>query len=192
MRKFSNFSVFLVSNSLLSFAIGFYGPFWIIFIQKFGQSIGQFGFAIGLMGLAQAITSYLGGFYSDKIGRKAFLIMSGFLLTGSIFSYTLISSLSHLYALQIIHGITTSLQMTMENIVLGDLTKKVSRGVKIGQYHAIVGGIASLAMMGSGFLVEEVGFKIIFYVTAFIVFCSTFLLLVFYEEPRHEAEKENQ
>ncbi len=176
LEKLGNYKVFLLSNSALSFALGLFTPFWIIFLQDFGGSIQQFGFSIGLMVLAQSVTSYFAGKYSDKLGRKIFLIIGGFMLAAVTLAYTLITSMAQLYFLQIVNGITGAIQITMETTFLGDITKKISRGANIGKYHAIVGIMAALAMMGSGYIVGQSGYKVIFYVTAAIIFVSTLLL----------------
>ncbi len=175
-KKLGNYKIFLLSNSSLGFAMGLFFPFWIIFLQNFGGGIEQFGFAIGLMSFASAATAYFAGKYSDKLGRKIFLIIGGFILACVVVTYTLITSLTHLYILQIIMGITSSMQMTMETTFLGDVTKKVSRGLNIGKYHAITGIAAAIAMMGSGFVVGQAGFEIIFYIVALMIFVSTLAL----------------
>lgn len=177
LEKFGNYRIFLLSNSTLSFALGLFMPFWIVFLQDFGGSIQQFGISIGLMVLAQSLTSYFAGKYSDKLGRKIFLIIGGFMLAAVTLAYTLITSMTQLYFLQVVNGITGAMQITMETTFLGDITKKVSRGADIGKYHAVVGVMAALAMMGGGYVVGQAGYKTIFYVTAAIVFVSTLLLL---------------
>ncbi len=78
LRKLGNYWIFLISNSMLSFAFGLFTPFWLIFVNDFGGSIEQFGFSIGLMVLAASITSYFVGKHSDKLGRMPFLIIAGF------------------------------------------------------------------------------------------------------------------
>ena len=171
-----NYKVFLLSHSAMSFALGLFMPFYIIFIHDFGGSIESFGFAIGLMILAQSLTSYYVGRHSDRFGRKGFLIASGFATTIVIIVYTFITSLTHLYLLQIIIGITQAMQMTMKTSLLGDVTQKVSRGKEIGKYYAITGVMAAIAMMGGGYLVSELGIKIIFYIVAGLFLSSTLIL----------------
>lgn len=161
---------------MLAFALGLFMPFWMIFLQDFGSSIEQFGFALGLMMLAQSVTSYFAGKYSDKMGRKLFLISSGFILTGVVYAYTFISSLIQLYFLQVINGITSSIQSTMEPAFLGDVTNHAQRGTDIGKYRAIVGFTAAISMIGGGAVVGQFGLKIIFYLTAGIIFISTLML----------------
>lgn len=176
-KKENNYKVFLFSNSILGLAFGLFSPFWMIFLKDFGGSMEQFGFAIGLMIFAQAIASYFAGKYSDKFGRKIFLIIGGFILSAVIFGYTVINSLIQLYILQIINGITSAMQMTMETSFLGDTTKKASRGINVGKYHTIVGIVTGLAMMAGGFVAGQLGFEIIFYITSILVLISTIILL---------------
>jgi MFS family permease len=174
--------MFLYSNSMLAFALGLFMPFWMVYLQDFGTGIEQFGFALGLMMLAQSSTSYFAGKFSDKLGRKVFLISSGFILSGVVYAYTLISTLFQLYILQIINGMTSSIQATMEPSFLGDVTEKTKRGTDIGRYRAIVGFMAAISMMGGGYLVGAFGFKIIFYSTAALIFISTLILFNIGEE----------
>lgn len=179
-----NYRILLLSNSVMAFAIGLFMPFWIVFLQDFGGSIESFGFAIGLMALSQSITSYFCGRYSDRVGRKIFLIIAGFAITAVIIAYTLITSMIQLYILQVVNGITQAIQMTMETTMLGDVTKKVSRGADIGKYHAVIGILAAIAMMGGGFLVGQLGIKIIFYITAVLFFISTIVLFYIKERTK--------
>lgn len=172
----SNYYKFLISNSILFFGLGLFTPFWIIFIKDFG-GIEQFGFAMGLMVLAQSATSYTVGRYSDRFGKKIFLIGAGFVMSGVIFAYTLISSVIALYVLQIINGVLVAIQQTIEKAILGDLTEKVSRGTDVGRYEAITSIMVGLAMMLGGLVVGDLGIKVIFYITSALVFLSSVLLL---------------
>ena len=177
LRKLGNYNLFLASNALLSFAMGMFAPFWIVFIQDFGgRSFEQFGFSIGLMVLAQSITSYFAGRYSDKLGRKTFLIAGGFMLAAVTFAYTIITSIPQLYILQVIDGAVGAIQLTTGTAFLGDITTRTSRGKDLGKYHALVGIMSAIAMMGSGFVVGQSGYKIIFYITAGLIFISTLFL----------------
>ena len=171
-----NYKILLLSNSVMSFAIGLFMPFWIVFIQDFGGSIESFGFAIGLMSLAQSLTSYYAGKFADRFGRKIFIIIAGFSLTIITIAYTLITSLWHLYVLQILIGLTQAIQMVMETTMLGDFTEKINRGTNVGKYHAIVGVLASIAMMVGGLLAGKVGINVIFHITAGFFFISSIIL----------------
>ena len=171
----SNYQKFLIANSILFLGLGLFSPFWIIFVKDFG-GIEQFGFAMGLMILAQAVSSYLVGRYSDRFGRKLFLVSAGVVMSGVIFSYTIINSLLALYILQVISGIVIAIQQTTEKTILGDLTEKISRGSDIGKYEAITTMVVGLATIFGGIIAGDLGIKAIFYITSFLVFLSSAML----------------
>jgi MFS family permease len=157
--------------------MGFYSPFFIIFVQKLGGgNVTQFGFSVGLMAFAFAVTSYFAGKYSDRFGRKIFLVVSGVALSGVIILYTLIQTVTQLNILQIIYGIVNSLYATMETSFLGDITEKGSRGLNIGKYRAITGILESVAIMGAGYLIGLTGFKLVFYIASALILVATILL----------------
>lgn len=174
----SNYKIFLTASSILSFAIGFYSPFFIIFIQKLGGGdIKQFGFSIGLMALAFSVTSYFTGKYSDKFGRKIFLVIGGFTFSIVIILYTFVETIIQLNILQIVYGAVNALYMTMETSFLGDITEKKTRGLNIGKYRALTGLFEALAIMGGGYLISFIGFKLIFYIAAIFIIIATLLLV---------------
>ncbi|MBI4896042.1 MAG: MFS transporter [Candidatus Aenigmarchaeota archaeon] len=176
-----NYRIFIAVNSILGFAMGLFAPFWFLFIERVGGSIESFGFAIGLMTIASALASYAVGRLSDVHGRKRFLIVSGLLEALIIVCYTFITTTVQLYVLQIIYGLVSAMQMTMETAYLGDITKKVQRGADIGLYHAAIGLCAGVAAMLGGVGVGMFGYHIIFYVTAALIGGSTLVLFLLKE-----------
>jgi MFS family permease len=172
-----NYKIFLAASSVLSFAVGFYSPFFIIFVQKLGGGdVRQFGFSVGLMALAFSVTSYFAGKYSDKFGRKMFLVTSGIALSGIIVLYTFIKTTVELNILQIVYGFVNALYTTMEISFLGDVTEKASRGLNVGRYRAFTGLFEALAIMGGGYLVGSFGFKSVFYIAAGLIVVATLIL----------------
>ena len=175
LRK-RNLRVFTLSNSLLSFAFGLFGPFYLIFINKIGGDIENFGIAVGLVILAGALTSMAAGKYSDKFGRKPFLIIGGYASAIIVFLYTIIGSVWQLYLLQILNGIVHTIFNTSESAFLGDITKKSRRGSDVGRYNAFLGIAEALAVFAGGFLVGSLGFEIVFYIIAIIFALSTTIM----------------
>lgn len=161
----------------MAFAFGLFGPFYYIFINDIGGTIENFGIAVGLVVLSGASVSMISGKYSDKFGRKPFLIIGGYASAILVFLYTIIDSLWQLYTLQILNGIIVNLFETSESSFLGDVTEKKSRGVNIGKYKAVVGIAEGLAILAGGFLAGGFGFKIVFYVVSTIFVITTTILL---------------
>ena len=165
--------IFTFSTSLMSFAFGLFGPFYLIFINKIGGSIENFGIAVGLVVLAGALTSFLAGKYSDKFGRKPFLIIGGYASAIIVFLYTIIGSVWELYVLQALSGLVSSLFETSESAFLGDNTKKSDRGLNVGKYNTFVGIAEAFAIFLGGFLAGSFGFEIVFYIVSVIFLIST-------------------
>lgn len=175
--KKRNLRIFTLSNSLMAFAFGLFGPFYLIFINDLGGSIENFGIAVGLVVLSGALMSLIAGKYSDKFGRKPFLILGGYASAIIVFLYTIIGSLWQLYALQILSGIIISIFETSEHSFLGDITEKQKRGTKIGKYGVFVGIAEALAIFIGGFLVGKFGFEIMFYIISILFVVSTTVML---------------
>jgi len=174
--KLTNLAIYTVTSSIWGFAMGILGPFYVIFVQKIGGSIENLGFAFGIMVMTQSITSYFFGKYSDKLGRKPFLIATGFLNSAILFAFTFIQTVTQLYAIQIIWGITDAMDLTISTAFLGDITKKTKRGSQIGKYNSIIGIVTGFAMIVSGIMVGMLGFQSIFYVGSMFYLVSACLL----------------
>jgi len=179
--KLSNLALFTLASSIASFAAGLFGPFYVVYIQQVGGSIENLGVAFGLLLIAQSIMSYFCGKYSDKFGRKLFLIGSGYITSAIILAYTLIRTIMELYTLQIIFGIMNAIDHTVSTVFLGDVTQKRRRGIQIGKYNAIIGVFSAFAIIIGGMLISKFGFRIIFYAVSSLFFISTSLLFLIKE-----------
>ena len=179
--KFDNFKYLLLSSSISTFIGSLIGPFYILYVQKLGGTLENFGAAFGLMAIAQALTYYLIGKYSDRFGRKPFLVFSNILSTIAILAYLFISSVPQLFILQVIYGIVGAIWNISEMAFLGDITKRKSRGSTIGKYKTTIGFLGGLAMIIIGFAVQEFGLEIIFYISSFVIAIST-IPLIFIKE----------
>ena len=184
-----NLNVFIFSNSLFALAVGLFGPFYLIFVNKMGGSIENFGFALGFIALSGALTFLIFGKYSDRIGRKPFLIVGGYVSALIVLLYTVINSLWQLYLIQILSGFIIALFEISESSFLGDVTRKNNRGSEFGKYYAILGIIEAIAIFLGGMLAEKVSFKLMAYIiSAIFIIATSFILKI--SERRSKWEKE--
>lgn len=167
----------------MALAFGLFGPFYLIFINNIGGSIENFGIAVGLVALAGALMSLFAGRYSDKVGRKPFLIIGGYSSALIVFLYTIINSIWQLYLLQIFSGLIISIFETSESAYLADITESKKRGADIGKYEAYVGFAEAFAIFIGGFLAGKFGFEIIFYVVSVIFVISTTIMFKLSKSP---------
>lgn len=171
-----NYKVYTLACAIGSFIGGLFGPFYLLFIQKIGGGIESFGIALGIMMLAESITSFFAGKYSDKFGRKPFFIASGYISSIIVLFYTIISQRWQLYLLQLAMGINNSIANITHTAFMGDITEKSTRGHNIGRFNAIIGALGAIAMILGGFVVGRFGFKAIFYITAIVSAITTTFL----------------
>ena len=172
-----NLKVFIFSNILFSYAVGLFWPSYLIFINEMGGGIENFGFALGLIALSGALTYLIFGKYSDRIGRKPFLIIGGYASALIVLLYTLIDSVWQLYLIQIFSGVIVALFEISEQAFLGDVTRKDNRGSAYGKYYAILGIIEAIAIFSGGMLAEKFSFKIMAYIIAVICIIATSFML---------------
>lgn len=145
--KLDNFRYLLISSSIIAFITGIWGPFYALYVKNLGGSLENFGIAFGLLTISSAVTSYIAGRYSDKIGRKPFLITSNLLQATLLVSYVFITSILQLFLVQILLGVSDSIWVISEAALLGDITKKKSRGRTLGKYKSIIGVLQGVAML---------------------------------------------
>ncbi|MFH1623364.1 MAG: MFS transporter [Candidatus Aenigmatarchaeota archaeon] len=163
--KFGNFSYLLISSLITALMGGIFGPFYVLYVQKIG-GLENFGFAFGIFTIASSLTSYVVGRYSDRIGRKPFMIFSSFVGAVLMLAYTFITSVAQLFVIQLFFGINDAIWSISEKTFLGDITKKKSRGRTMGKYDLAIGLMQGIAMLFGGILVNRMGFEIIFYLMA--------------------------
>jgi MFS family permease len=174
--KLNNLSIFTLVNSIGNFAWGLIGPFYVVYAQQVGGTIENLGIAFGLLILVESFVSYFAGKYSDKIGKKPFLIFIGFSNAITLFLYTLITTVTQLYVIQIFLGAVDGMQKTVSTAFLGDTTKRSKRGLQIGKYNMVINIFSGFSIMVGGLLIGRYGFQIIFYIGSFLMFIATSLL----------------
>ena len=142
----------------------------------------KLGIAFGIMVMFQSLSSYLAGHFSDKLGRKPFLLLTAYADAIILFLYTIVHGTYQLYLLQGMLGITNGITGTISTSLLGDLTMKEKRGRSVGRFNAIVGLSSAVGLFLSGYIVKFYGLKSLFYLASLVVALSTVLLFFIRED----------
>ncbi len=176
--RLTNLTIFTAATLLMEFGWGLVGPFYYLYVNELGGGdIQQFGIAFGIMYFTAALASLVVGKYSDKLGRKPFMIGTALMYAIVIYSYTLITSEIQLYMAQAVIGILGTVERTVNITFLGDVTKKSKRGFQIGVFHSLVEMFAGIAIIAGGFLIGQTGFEIIFYIVSILIVIGAVMLL---------------
>ncbi len=174
MKK-RNLQLYTTVSSAWATATGIMGPFYVLLVEKISGGMEKLGFAFAIMILVNALSSYVTGYYSDKLGRKLFLFIIAYSQAIVIFLYTVISETYQLFILQALLGMIDGSSDTIKTSLLGDLTSKEKRGKSVGGFNATVNIASAAGLAIGGFIVKFYGLKSVFYITSVVIILSSSL-----------------
>src|SRR3989338_9954859 len=123
-----------ISQSITILGSGLVFPFYILFIKELGANFSEFGISYGLFTISAALVHKLIGKWSDKLGRKIFLIGNSWGMAFLFLLFPIVTQIWQVYVLQIILGIFGAMQRTSEKALIADFTDGEKRGEQIGTY----------------------------------------------------------
>ena len=159
------------------FGSGIVFPFYIIFIKQIGANFTQFGIAYALFALSSALVHKIIGDFSDKFGRKIFLVINSWGMAILFLLFPIATNIYQVYALQVILGIFGAMQKTSEKAIVADFSDGKERGKLIGRYHTWIAIFSALAVIVGGYIIDMLTIEVIFYVGSVILFISGLLIL---------------
>ena len=165
------------SQSIVLFGTGIVFPFYIIFINKIGANFTEFGIAFAIFSLSAALVHKFIGRFSDKFGRRIFLLLNSWGIAVLFLLFPIVSNIIQVYVLQALLGIFGAMQKTSEKAIVADLTDGKQRGKEIGVYHGWIAVFSALAVIAGGYLIDLFTLDIIFYIGSIILFLSSFAIL---------------
>lgn len=163
-------------SSVWAVVMGIIGPFYVLQVEKLSGGMDKLGMAFSVMVLLQAATAYIAGHYSDRLGRKPFLITTAYMDAAVIFLYTIIKEPYQLYLLQAVLGVTNGIVGTISTSLLGDLTAKEHRGKTVGKFNAVVSVSSAAGLILGGYMAKAYGLQYLFYLASCSIAASTVLL----------------
>ncbi len=166
-----------MTQSVVLFGSGIVFPFYIIFIRQIGANFTQFGIAYALFALSSAFVHKLIGDFSDKFGRKIFLVINSWGVAILFLLFPIATSIYEVYVLQVLLGIFGAMQKTSEKAIVADFTDGKERGRLIGRYHTWIAIFSALAVIIGGYIIDLLTIEVIFYIGSSILFLSGLLIL---------------
>jgi MFS family permease len=172
--------ILLLSSFLISFSAGLFGPIYAVFVEEIGGDLLTAGSAFAAFSIVSGILIYFLGKWEDKIKHKEnILIISRFLTIFGTAGYLLIQTPIHLFAVQIVLGISAALITPAFD---GLYSKNLTKGKYASQWglwesmYSITVGVAAII---GGFVAQNYGFQTLFIIMTFLAilsFISTLLL----------------
>ncbi len=184
LRENKNYSYCLLANIILCF-VAMATPFYALYgIEKLKAPEGWIGIFTALVLGAQTITYVLWGYLGDRRGYKGVMVLSALfaggaavlaLLAGSIGLYLLVFILLGFYMSAVMLGYM--------NIVL-EFSPPEERPTYIGLGHTILALPLTVAPLLGGLLIDRIGYRFVFGLTALVAFVSLSILVLMVKEPR--------
>ncbi|MCF8110668.1 MAG: MFS transporter [Desulfobacteraceae bacterium] len=172
--------------------IGIIAPVMPIYATELGAS----GFALGVIvagfSLSRGLLQPVVGGLADRHGKKRFMIAGLFIYAVMGYSYTLATSVEHLVAVRIVHGMGSAMIIPMAMAYIGDMSPEGQEGKYMGWLHiSIFTGIGGGPVLG-GFFLDFWGMNSAFYAMALLSFLSLLLVASVLPEQTALKTKENQ
>jgi MFS family permease len=153
----------VISQTIAVVTAGVILPFYIVYLHQAADSYSLFAYLYGSFTLAAALTHFSIGSISKRLNSTHLLVI-GNITAGIVLIFVpSLTALWQLYIVQIILGVSMSLQKSAEKIAIADVTKKSSRAHKIGSYHGIVALSTAAALFISGWFLDTFSLLFLFY-----------------------------
>jgi predicted MFS family arabinose efflux permease len=166
----------------MTFVIGLFSPFYVVFVEKLGQNIAFAGLSWGLFAIVSGILILLFSNWELQVKEQELLCVAGYMLRGVVFlSYAFMTSVPQLLVTQVLWGISIALSTPAFDSLYSAHTSKEDAILQWGGWEGMVSISAGLAAILGGVLIEYVGFTAIFIAMACI---SMFLGIYIWRLPR--------
>ena len=149
-------------------------------IQKdFNTSISGIQWVVNAHLLTLSALLLLGGAFGDRFGRKKIFILGiGVFITGAVLS-GISGTIVQLISFQALQGAGAALMIPQSLAIINVCFKKEERGRAVGLWAGLSGGIAALGPYISGWLVEAVSWRAVFFMTVPVSILALLVTAIF-------------
>ncbi len=169
----------LVSIFVTLTGIGIIAPVMPVYATRLGANGLTLGLMIAAFSISRGVLQPFVGGYSDKHGKKRFLIIGLIIYAIAGLSYSVASSVGQLVIIRTIHGIGSAMVVPIAMAYVGDLAPAHEEGRYMGMLNiALFAGIGSGPIIG-GLFVDSLGMNSAFYAMASFSAIAVILVVIF-------------
>lgn len=170
-----NMLTLLISISLFFSSFYLLLPTLPLYIQHMGGDQKAVGIIIGVFTISSVIIRPFSGKFTDRLGRRIFLILGALIFLISPLLYYTASTIPMLFLVRIFHGLGIAFFTVSAVAMIADMSPPDRRGEAFGAF----GLSAMVALTGSPavgtWLLTHFSFRGVFYAEAFLASASLFL-----------------
>lgn len=174
----STISVLLLAVFIALTGVGLIAPLMPIYAVELGATGMTLGLMVAGFSIARTVVQPIVGSYSDRIGRKRFIVIGLSIFSVAALTYSFATSVGHLILVRIIHGVGSAMAVPMAMAYMADSSPHGEEGRYMGLLNiAIYAGIGGGPLLG-GIFRDVWGMNSAFYSMAFLSLLAMVLVLV--------------
>ncbi len=188
MRKLGR--ILLITDTLYILAGGFLGPIYALYVEKIGGDLLDASLTFALFMGTSGIVVFLFSLWEDKNKHQEKFVILGYLF-GVIgyLMYLFVNSPVHLFAVQIVLGLSASLKDPSYDALFSEYGRK-HLALAWGEWEAMdYFSLAASALVG-GYIVVLFGFQTLFYIMIICSLISFLISLLLLRHKKSHAKKE--
>jgi predicted MFS family arabinose efflux permease len=181
-----NLRLLIFVNTIIVFTVGMFAPFYAVFVQKIGGDAALAGISWALFSVVSGVFILLLSKWELRVKKRHVLLALGYLIRAVVFlSYAFMDNIPQLLITQILWGIAGAVGTPAFDSLYNSNTSKEASIVEWGDWEGISAIATGIAALIGGFLIQVIGFKILFMVMSII----SFSLGIFMLYQRYEIKK---
>ena len=171
--------ILLFTSFFLNLAAGFLGPIYAVFVEKIGGDLLTAGLSFAIFSITSGILIYLLSKWEDHVKhQEKLIIFSRALSIIGFIGYLLINNPIHLFIVQVIFGIATSIGTPAFDSIYSKNLDKGKFASEWGLWESMYAITVGIAAIIGGYIAQNFGFQILF-ITMLIMSIISFILSLF-------------
>lgn len=169
--------ILLLTNGMVLLASAMLAPIYAVFVGEVGGDLLDASFAYGVFAAAAGVASLVIGRVSDRVNKKA-VVMLGYLLMGLGFlAYTQVDSVSELLLVQILIGIGEAIYSPAFDALYSAHLDHGKSGSEWGAWESLNYFSITIGAISGGLIVRHFSLDTMFLIMSLLAFLSVLYLL---------------
>ena len=158
-----NLRLLIFVNTIIVFTVGLFAPFYAVFVQKIGGGVALAGVSWALFSVVSGIFILMLSKWELRVKKRHVLLALGYIIRAIVFlSYAFMDNIPQLLVTQILWGIAGAVGTPAFDSLYTSNTSKEASIVEWGDWEGISAIATGIAALIGGFLIQMIGFRILF------------------------------
>jgi DHA1 family multidrug resistance protein-like MFS transporter len=159
-------------------------PFFSVYMSDvLHLDLSNMSYLFALRAVCTLIFAPIAGYLADKWGRKPTFVVSMALVAVALVAYTRMTQPHHIYYVRALDAIAGVVVFNSIRTITADLLAPEVRGFGMGLYSTISQESSTVGAIFGGYLIDVMGYNMVFLVAAGLAALSLFIVQLFIDEP---------